>query len=105
MRAWLRVSFKKVVFFFHFWFLKHLHSIIPEIHIEGQRRWVKEDLSITNYADLLQIVWHSSFCKDGAIPKYIDENACRSDVDFKEFCLQVLFECVSKDRPALLQVI
>ncbi|TKY56880.1 Anaphase-promoting complex subunit 1 [Spatholobus suberectus] len=28
----------------------------------------------------------------------------RSDVDFKEFCLQVLFECVSKDRPALLQV-
>ncbi|XP_059654080.1 anaphase-promoting complex subunit 1 isoform X2 [Cornus florida] len=29
---------------------------------------------------------------------------CRSDVDFQEFCLQVLFECVSKDRPALLQV-
>ncbi|KAG5109684.1 hypothetical protein JHK82_038907 [Glycine max] len=28
----------------------------------------------------------------------------RSDVDFKEFCLQVLFECVTKDRPALLQV-
>ncbi|OIW16199.1 hypothetical protein TanjilG_18914 [Lupinus angustifolius] len=27
----------------------------------------------------------------------------RSDVDFKDFCLQVLFECVSKDRPALLQ--
>ncbi|XAR71918.1 hypothetical protein NMG60_11018372 [Bertholletia excelsa] len=28
----------------------------------------------------------------------------RSDPDFQEFCLQVLFECVSKDRPALLQV-
>lgn len=28
----------------------------------------------------------------------------RSDGDFQEFCLQVLFECVSKDRPALLQV-
>ncbi|XP_016575540.1 anaphase-promoting complex subunit 1 isoform X1 [Capsicum annuum] len=28
----------------------------------------------------------------------------RSDIDFPEFCLQVLFECVSKDRPALLQV-
>ncbi|XP_059457851.1 anaphase-promoting complex subunit 1 [Corylus avellana] len=28
----------------------------------------------------------------------------RTDVDFQEFCLQVLFECVSKDRPALLQV-
>ncbi|PPD81551.1 hypothetical protein GOBAR_DD21537 [Gossypium barbadense] len=28
----------------------------------------------------------------------------RSDVDFQEFCLQVLFECISKDRPALLQV-
>lgn len=28
----------------------------------------------------------------------------RADVDFKEFCLQVLFECVSMDRPALLQV-
>ncbi|XP_027163442.1 anaphase-promoting complex subunit 1 [Coffea eugenioides] len=27
-----------------------------------------------------------------------------SDVDFQEFCLQVLFECVSKDRPAFLQV-
>ncbi|CAI9091739.1 OLC1v1026843C1 [Oldenlandia corymbosa var. corymbosa] len=27
-----------------------------------------------------------------------------SDIDFQEFCLQVLFECVSKDRPALLQV-
>ncbi|KAL8247802.1 hypothetical protein R6Q59_009018 [Mikania micrantha] len=26
------------------------------------------------------------------------------DTDFQEFCLQVLFECVSKDRPALLQV-
>lgn len=30
---------------------------------------------------------------------------CRPDNDFQEFCLQVLFECVSKDRPALLQVI
>ncbi|WZY80069.1 hypothetical protein YC2023_026453 [Brassica napus] len=29
---------------------------------------------------------------------------CRSDSDFKEFCLQVLFDCISKDRPALLQV-
>ncbi|KAJ9539792.1 hypothetical protein OSB04_026298 [Centaurea solstitialis] len=28
----------------------------------------------------------------------------KSDTDFQEFCLQVLFECVSKDRPALLQV-
>lgn len=28
----------------------------------------------------------------------------RCDADFHEFCLQVLFECVSKDRPALLQV-
>ncbi|XP_031380609.1 anaphase-promoting complex subunit 1 isoform X2 [Punica granatum] len=28
----------------------------------------------------------------------------RSDDDFHEFCLQVLFECMSKDRPALLQV-
>ncbi|XP_057979662.1 anaphase-promoting complex subunit 1 isoform X2 [Malania oleifera] len=28
----------------------------------------------------------------------------RSDIDFQEFCLQVLFECVRKDRPALLQV-
>ncbi|RID73006.1 hypothetical protein BRARA_B00180 [Brassica rapa] len=28
----------------------------------------------------------------------------RSDSDFKEFCLQVLFDCISKDRPALLQV-
>ncbi|KAL3521228.1 hypothetical protein ACH5RR_019377 [Cinchona calisaya] len=28
----------------------------------------------------------------------------RSDIDFQEFCLQVLFECVSKDRPAFLQV-
>ncbi|MCD7447535.1 Anaphase-promoting complex subunit 1 [Datura stramonium] len=28
----------------------------------------------------------------------------QSDIDFQEFCLQVLFECVSKDRPALLQV-
>ncbi|XP_031264237.1 anaphase-promoting complex subunit 1-like [Pistacia vera] len=28
----------------------------------------------------------------------------RFDGDFQEFCLQVLFECISKDRPALLQV-
>ncbi|KAL2526600.1 Anaphase-promoting complex subunit 1 [Abeliophyllum distichum] len=27
-----------------------------------------------------------------------------SDIDFQDFCLQLLFECVSKDRPALLQV-
>lgn len=36
---------------------------------------------------------------------FSDKNMCRTDVDFQEFCLQVLFECVSKDRPALLQVI
>lgn len=29
---------------------------------------------------------------------------CRFELDFQEFCQQVLFECVSKDRPALLQV-
>ncbi|KAK1284173.1 Anaphase-promoting complex subunit 1 [Acorus calamus] len=28
----------------------------------------------------------------------------RCDLDFQEYCSQVLFECVSKDRPALLQV-
>ncbi|XP_072985105.1 anaphase-promoting complex subunit 1 isoform X1 [Typha latifolia] len=28
----------------------------------------------------------------------------RTDAKFQEFCSQVLFECVSKDRPALLQV-
>ncbi|KAK9124538.1 hypothetical protein Sjap_014140 [Stephania japonica] len=28
----------------------------------------------------------------------------RSDIDFQEFCSQVLFDCVSKDRPALLQI-
>ncbi|XP_057804626.1 anaphase-promoting complex subunit 1 isoform X2 [Salvia miltiorrhiza] len=28
----------------------------------------------------------------------------RFELDFQEFCQQVLFECVSKDRPALLQV-
>ncbi|XP_022745935.1 anaphase-promoting complex subunit 1-like isoform X2 [Durio zibethinus] len=28
----------------------------------------------------------------------------RSHVDFQEFCLQVLFECISKDRPSLLQI-
>ncbi|KAH7548349.1 hypothetical protein JRO89_XS14G0107000 [Xanthoceras sorbifolium] len=28
----------------------------------------------------------------------------QSDANFQEFCLQVLFECISKDRPALLQV-
>ncbi|KAK1572161.1 hypothetical protein Q3G72_028403 [Acer saccharum] len=28
----------------------------------------------------------------------------RFDANFQEFCLQVLFECISKDRPALLQV-
>ncbi|KAK9683476.1 hypothetical protein RND81_10G143700 [Saponaria officinalis] len=28
----------------------------------------------------------------------------RLDIEFQEFCLQVLVECVSKDRPALLQV-
>lgn len=28
----------------------------------------------------------------------------RADIDFQEFCLQVLLECVSKDRRALLQV-
>ncbi len=32
------------------------------------------------------------------------KHLCRSDIDFQGFCLQVLFECVSKDRPALLQV-
>ncbi|KAL8463255.1 hypothetical protein ACS0TY_034046 [Phlomoides rotata] len=31
-------------------------------------------------------------------------SSSRSELDFHEFCLQVLFECVSKDRPALLQV-
>ncbi|EYU26801.1 hypothetical protein ABFS82_06G140000 [Erythranthe guttata] len=31
-------------------------------------------------------------------------SSTRSELDFQEFCLQVLFECVSKDRPAMLQV-
>ncbi|XWS56745.1 hypothetical protein CRYUN_Cryun09bG0111900 [Craigia yunnanensis] len=33
-----------------------------------------------------------------------NQRAWRSDVDFQEFWLQELFECISKDRPALLQV-
>ncbi|KAI8540113.1 hypothetical protein RHMOL_Rhmol09G0236700 [Rhododendron molle] len=35
---------------------------------------------------------------------WFDKSEILSDGDFQEFCLQVLFECVSKDRPALLQV-
>lgn len=45
----------------------------------------------------------SSDCNDELIVKPV-LHVCRSDIDFQEFCLQVLFECVSKDRPALLQV-
>ena len=29
---------------------------------------------------------------------------CRCNGNFQEFCSQVLYECMSKDRPALLQV-
>ncbi|KAI8534759.1 hypothetical protein RHMOL_Rhmol10G0121700 [Rhododendron molle] len=34
---------------------------------------------------------------------WFDKSESLSDGDFQEFYLQVLFECVSKDRPALLQ--
>ncbi|KAF3336966.1 anaphase-promoting complex subunit 1 [Carex littledalei] len=35
---------------------------------------------------------------------YCDSPGRSCDPNFNEFCLQVLYECVSKDRPALLQV-
>ncbi|WOL06876.1 anaphase-promoting complex subunit 1 isoform X1 [Canna indica] len=33
-----------------------------------------------------------------------DSSKSRSDANFQEFCSQLLFECVSKDRPAVLQI-
>ncbi|XP_058110276.1 anaphase-promoting complex subunit 1 isoform X2 [Magnolia sinica] len=57
----------------------------------------KVDQLISNFSADPSLISFAQLCCDSSWHN-------RSDVDFKEFCLQVLFECVSKDRPALLQV-
>ncbi|KAJ8769461.1 hypothetical protein K2173_002951 [Erythroxylum novogranatense] len=65
------------------------------------------NLSRTSSVNIDQLV--STFSSDPSLIAFAQVSCDSSwsgkfDNDFQEFCLQVLFECISKDRPALLQV-
>lgn len=55
------------------------------------------DQLVSTFSSDPSLIAFAQLCSDPSWNK-------RSGTDFQEFCLQVLFECVSKDRPALLQV-
>ncbi|KAI6705445.1 hypothetical protein NL676_008407 [Syzygium grande] len=59
--------------------------------------YISVDQLVSTFSSVPSLIAFARLCRD---PSWNS----RPDVDFQEFCLQVLFECVSKDRPALLQV-
>ncbi|KAE8682009.1 Anaphase-promoting complex subunit 1 [Hibiscus syriacus] len=63
---------------------------------DGPTAVTVDQLVSTFSSDPSLIVFAQLFCDLSWNSKY--------DVDFQVFCLQVLFECISKDRPALLRV-
>ncbi|XP_068662507.1 anaphase-promoting complex subunit 1 isoform X2 [Aristolochia californica] len=58
---------------------------------------VKVDQLISTFSSDPSLIAFAQLCCDSSWNN-------RSDDDFKEFCFQVLFDCVSKDRPALLEI-
>ncbi|XP_061351686.1 anaphase-promoting complex subunit 1 [Gastrolobium bilobum] len=66
-------------------------------HIQSGSGSITVDQLVGTFSSDPSLIAFAQLCCD---PSWYN----RSDVDFKEFCLQVLFECVSKDRPGLLQV-
>ncbi|CAB4301392.1 unnamed protein product [Prunus armeniaca] len=75
----------------------HKHAI--QLHW-GQ--WDLVLLLLTSWLLPSHLILANCFCT--TLLRTLHGRAGKSDIDFQEFCLQVLFECVSKDRPALLQV-
>ncbi|XP_030534487.1 anaphase-promoting complex subunit 1 isoform X4 [Rhodamnia argentea] len=61
--------------------------------------YISVDQLVSTFSSVPSLIAFAQLCRD---PSW--NSRYRPDVDFQEFCLQVLFECVSKDRPALLQV-
>ncbi|XP_010067541.2 anaphase-promoting complex subunit 1 isoform X5 [Eucalyptus grandis] len=59
--------------------------------------YISVDQLVSTFSSVPSLIAFAQLCRD---PSWNS----RPDVDFQEFCVQVLFECVSKDRPALLQV-
>lgn len=59
-------------------------------------------MNVARLSEVLLIILSSDWNHELIVKSVL--HVCRSDIDFQEFCLQVLFECVSKDRAALLQV-
>ncbi|KAG9443865.1 hypothetical protein H6P81_015205 [Aristolochia fimbriata] len=57
----------------------------------------KVDQLISTFSSDPSLIAFAQLCSDSSWNN-------RSDDDFKEFCFQVLFDCVSKDRPALLEI-
>lgn len=67
----------------------------PSSH--GDLSSVKVDQLVRTFSSDPSLIAFAQLCCD---PSW----NCNSDVNFQEFCLQVLFECISKDRPSLLRV-
>ncbi|KAL8144559.1 hypothetical protein V2J09_017591 [Rumex salicifolius] len=64
---------------------------------QGDLGSVKVDQLVRTFSSDPSLIAFAQLCCD---PSW----NCNSDVNFQEFCLQVLFECISKDRPALFRV-
>uniref|UniRef100_A0A1D1Y4T9 Anaphase-promoting complex subunit 1 n=2 Tax=Anthurium amnicola TaxID=1678845 RepID=A0A1D1Y4T9_9ARAE len=75
----------------------HLSALAKSISNNGEPAEFKVDQLVGTFSADPSLIAFAQLCCD---PTW----TTRSDADFQEFCSQILLECVSKDRPALLQV-
>ncbi|KAF6170410.1 hypothetical protein GIB67_014340 [Kingdonia uniflora] len=88
--------------------LANLRASTGSIRDNSQQGLLRVDQLISTFSSDPSLIAFAQLCCDPSWSSrqvfHIHFHSSLSDVDFQEFCLQVLFDCVSKDRPALLQV-
>ncbi|GMH15411.1 hypothetical protein Nepgr_017252 [Nepenthes gracilis] len=77
--------------------LTSMKSCTPNGNCHGEAGSVRADHLVSNFSSDPSLITFAQLCCN---PNWNS----RSDVYIQEFCLEVLFDCVSKDRPTLLQV-
>ncbi|KAJ0979367.1 hypothetical protein J5N97_014841 [Dioscorea zingiberensis] len=75
----------------------HLSNFVTRICSNNDSRSFKVDQLVSTFSADPSLIAFAQLCSDSSWKN-------STDGDFQEFCSQVLFECVSKDRPALLQL-
>ncbi|KAH7677904.1 Anaphase-promoting complex subunit 1 protein [Dioscorea alata] len=75
----------------------HLSSFFTKICSNNEPGSFKVDHLVSTFSADPSLIAFAQLCSDSSWKT-------NTDRDFQEFCSQVLFECVSKDRPALLQL-